>query len=246
VTIQAIRKNRRAERRVVLHLRGLTGNWLDGSRGSGCIARARNYKIYLRKSLENGSGASWRGGWQKTCTAKPVQTPTWVLLGTPESAMRRTAVALLVVVCIAVLPASALAVSITNVVFDPPSPANLDFGEIVDFTFDYQVDEESRIFGRPLTGGAPSFAWAGHPSPAYTGSGSGTGFFTIQDVGQGIAHVDQVRFRVVATDDDALLYETFVDVDYTLGSAVIPEPASVVLLLTGLAVLTGYRRRSGR
>jgi hypothetical protein len=161
--------------------------------------------------------------------------------------MRRTAVALLVVVCIAVLPASALAVSITNVVFDPPSPANLDFGENVDFTFDYQVDEDSRIFGRPLTGGAPSFAWAAHPSPLYSmGSGSGSGFFTIQDAGQGIAHVDQVRFRVVADDDDALLYETFVDVDYTFGSAVIPEPASVVLLLTGLAGLAGYRRRRGR
>jgi hypothetical protein len=148
-----------------------------------------------------------------------------------------------VVVGIAVLPASALAVSITNVVFDPLSPANLDFGEIVDFTFDYQVDEESRIFGRPLTGGSPTFAWAAHPSPAYTGSGSGTGFFTIQDAGQGMSHVDQIRFRVVATDDDAVLHETFVDVDYTFGSAVIPEPASVVLLLSGLTGIAGYRRK---
>jgi hypothetical protein len=78
--------------------------------------------------------------------------------------MRRAAVVVLaLVVALVVCPAPATAVSITNVVFTPPSPAHLDFGSfdgltlvggIVNFTFDYQLD-----------------------------------------VGQGIAHVDQVRFR---------------------------------------------------
>jgi hypothetical protein len=159
--------------------------------------------------------------------------------------MRRIAVAVFgLVASVAIFPAPALAVSITNVVFDPPSPASLDFGEFVDFTFDYEVDEDSRIFGRPFEGGVLRLDYAAHGSPAYsTGMGSGSGFFTILDLGQGIAHVDQVRFQVVALDF-SVLHEEFVDVDYTFGSAAaVPEPASVVLLLTGLAGIAEHRRR---
>jgi hypothetical protein len=163
--------------------------------------------------------------------------------------MRRIAVAVFgLVVGLATFPAPVLAVSITNEVFDPPSPASLDFGEIVDFTFDYEVDENSRIFGRPFEGGVPRIDYAAHPSPLYSiGMGSGSGFFTILDFGQGIAHVDQIRFQVVADDDSSVLHEEFVDVDYTFGSAAaVPEPASVVLLLTGLAGIAEHRRRRRR
>jgi hypothetical protein len=159
--------------------------------------------------------------------------------------MRRIAVAVFgLVFTMAVLPAPALAVSITDVVFTPPSPANLDFGDLVNFTFDYDVDENSRIFGRPFEGGVLRSDYAAHGSPLYlTGMGAGSGYFTILDSGHGIAHVDQVRFQVVALDF-SVLHEEFVDVDYTFGSAAaVPEPASVVLLLTGLAGIAEHRRR---
>jgi hypothetical protein len=142
--------------------------------------------------------------------------------------------------------APASAVSITNIDFIPTSPANLDFGEDVFFTFDYELDEESHIFGRPFEGGALRLDYAAHPSPFYAaGTGSGTGFFTILDLGQGIAHVDQVRFQIFATDDFALLHEQFVSVDYTFGRASTPEPAALLMLCTGLLGIAECRRRRG-
>jgi hypothetical protein len=141
------------------------------------------------------------------------------------------------------VPAQALAVSITNIDFVPPSPAHLDFGEFVTFTFDYEVDEESLIFGRPFEDGALRPDYGAHPSPFYpAGMGSSSGFFTILDFGQGIAHVDQVRFQVVAPDF-SLLHELFVPVDYTFGSASTPEPTTLLLLFGGLLGTVERRRR---
>ena len=106
------------------------------------------------------------------------------------------------------------------------------------------LDEQSLIFGRPFEGGALRLDYAAHPSPFYpAGTGSGSGYFTILDTGQGIAHVDQVRFQIVASDDLSVLLEQFVSVDYTFGSTSVPEPATLGLVLTGLLGVATWRRR---
>lgn len=96
---------------------------------------------------------------------------------------------------------------------DPSSPARLFIGDRVNFSFDYKTNEEDgvRIFGRPFTAGAPSPDYAAHGSPIHpVGSGSATGFFTVNTPGE----VDQIRFRMWNADQTELLLEFFVDVDY--------------------------------
>ena len=109
--------------------------------------------------------------------------------------------------------------SIDNIVFDPESPATLEFGENVDLTFDYSTTNPGKIqiWARPMTEGALSPNWGGHGSPQHSPpTGSGRGFFRINHVGQtGDQHVDQVRFRMRCVDTGIILHEFFVDVDYT-------------------------------
>jgi hypothetical protein len=137
--------------------------------------------------------------------------------------------------------------TISNVDFDPDSPATLPFGEFVDFTFDFDVSEDARIFGRPLFEGVLRPDYLAHPSPLYSGMGSGSGFFTIGDTGLPVAYVDEIRFQIFNADQSMLLHEIFVPVDFTFGA--VPEPASVSLLATGLLAAAGVRRlrrRGGR
>jgi hypothetical protein len=72
--------------------------------------------------------------------------------------------------------------------------------------------------------------------------GSSSGFFAIVDIGQGIAFDDFVRFQILASDF-SLVQEQFVSVDYTFGSTSVPEPATFVLLITGLLGIAGECRR---
>ena len=151
----------------------------------------------------------------------------------------------LVAIATLALAAPAAGDTITNIDFDPDSPAVLPFGEHVDFTFDYDVSEDVRVFGRPFFEGELAFAYAAHGSPLYSmGQGSGGGYFTIGDGGQGVGYVDQVRFRITSADQSVILDEFFVSVDYTFGD--VPEPASLALLGTGLLGLAGVRRRRRR
>lgn len=75
-------------------------------------------------------------------------------------------------------------------------------------------------------------------------SASGSGFFTILDLGQTTAHVDQVRFQILTADGfSTVLLEQFVDVDYIFGRAAVFEPATLALLLASLAGFAALKRR---
>lgn len=96
----------------------------------------------------------------------------------------------------------------------PDSPANLTTGDRVEFDFNYRTTEASgvRIFGRPFTNGSPTSGYSAHPSPLHpTGEGTASGFFTLNSPKE----VDQIRFQMWNADQSTLLYEYFVDVDYT-------------------------------
>lgn len=108
--------------------------------------------------------------------------------------------------------------SITNITFDPTSTSSLPFSDRVDFTFDYDVDAlgpDLRIFARPFTDGALTPNYAAHASPIYDAgsSGEGSGFFRITNATEQV-EVDQIRFRVLNSDQSELLSEFFIDTEY--------------------------------
>jgi len=91
---------------------------------------------------------------------------------------------------------------LTNITFDPESPAALVYGERVNLTYDYDSDvpEGIRIFPRPVTNGSLTPNYAASGSAAYVGSGSIDAFFTITGPPTqtarrgGTVEVDHVRF----------------------------------------------------
>ncbi len=106
--------------------------------------------------------------------------------------------------------------AIINITFDPPLPATLGFNDRVSFTFDYTTTEPGGVYiwGTPFTGGRQSGGLAQHGSVLHpTGEGSLSGWFTIRE---GAQTVDQVRFQMTDADRN-VLYEAFVDVQYTFG-----------------------------
>jgi len=109
---------------------------------------------------------------------------------------------------------------ITNIVFSPPSPEDLEFNEHVDVTFDYETAEASgvRIWARPMTGCGTTPHYAAHASPLHPmGTGSGSGYFTITE---GTVMVDQVRFQMWNSDESVLLLVMLVDVNYSFDTGV--------------------------
>ncbi|WKX77359.1 hypothetical protein [Zobellia laminariae] len=102
--------------------------------------------------------------------------------------------------------------------FEPSTNSVLVEGERVNFNFHYKTNEPSgvRIFGRPFTYGNPTPGYAAHPSGIYPmGEGNGSGYFTVSIAETITPHtVDQVRFQMWDADQNNLLYEYFVDVDY--------------------------------
>ncbi|MDZ7342776.1 MAG: T9SS type A sorting domain-containing protein [candidate division KSB1 bacterium] len=102
--------------------------------------------------------------------------------------------------------------SIYNIHISPVAPTSIPLGQNVNVTFDYKTDQPGgvRIFVRPFTGGATTPGYGAHGSPLYpTGSGSGSGFFTINT---GDFIVDHIRFQMLNSDQSQQLLEFFVPV----------------------------------
>jgi len=101
--------------------------------------------------------------------------------------------------------------SITNVVFNPPSPSTIHTVDTLKFTFDYSKPYGNiKIFARPIKDGSLKLGSTSGSVITYTDStGIGSDYISFADV----ASFDQIRFQIKSTLNQ-LLYETFVDVDY--------------------------------
>ena len=103
---------------------------------------------------------------------------------------------------------------LSNIRLFPGPRATLDDEQVIFADFDYQTAAAGQvlIFARPFTAGNLSPNYAAHPSPYYpTGSGQGSGYFTITG---GDVTVDQIRFEVWTSDFSQKLMSFFVPVEY--------------------------------
>jgi hypothetical protein len=124
--------------------------------------------------------------------------------------------------------------SIADVQFTPALPAALTLNSDLNISFTYRTSEASgvRIFPRPFTQGGLSPGYAASGSPAYaTGSGAGTGSFTIT---AGDVTVDSVRFRMTNLDQSTVLLDYFVPINchfsaHTLSNIVMTPPSPAYL-----------------
>ena len=108
--------------------------------------------------------------------------------------------------------------SISNIAFDPVWPANLNFGQQVNVSFNYDITLVGgvQIFVRPITSGQLTPDYAASGSAIYYGSGRENTSFTIQS-GSSIK-VDQIRFQIFSSDQSRLIFEFFIPVDFTFST----------------------------
>ncbi|MBT6004645.1 MAG: T9SS type A sorting domain-containing protein, partial [Prolixibacteraceae bacterium] len=102
--------------------------------------------------------------------------------------------------------------SISNVVFDKPSPAIIHTVDTLNFTFNYSKPfGEVRIFARPMINGNLQVGSFSSTVKTYSDDTGETSDY-ISFVNE--SSFDQVRFQIKSTLNQ-LLFETFIDVDYT-------------------------------
>ena len=97
-----------------------------------------------------------------------------------------------------------------NIVLDRNSPSTIQFSRNLNSSFSYTTSDTGgvQIFMRPFTNGILTPNYSAHGSPVYpTGSGTGSGYFTIL---AGTADVDSVRFQMYNHNQTALLLELFI------------------------------------
>ncbi len=111
------------------------------------------------------------------------------------------------------------ATDICDISVGPDSKAaSFAIGEQVTVTMSYTTDEAAgvRIFARPYTNGSLTPGYGANPSGLYTGSGTATGWFTINS---GAPVVDEIRIEVYASDNTTLLRRFWIPVRFRFGNA---------------------------
>jgi len=107
--------------------------------------------------------------------------------------------------------------NISNVVFNSPWPATLNYGEWVTLEFNYFIDERFPVYitPRPFSNGALAPGYLASGSNQYDSfRGKGKSDFTI-NLQHGQVIVDQIRFQIAPLHEGAILYEFFIPVSYT-------------------------------
>lgn len=102
--------------------------------------------------------------------------------------------------------------SISNVVLDPTSPATLYYGEKVHIDFDYEKpDGDVYIFCEAMKDGSDVTQYNSGSSTYTDNTGEGnTFFYFISD-----EEVDQIRLFMEDAESREVLYEKYIDVNYT-------------------------------
>ncbi|MCI0512868.1 hypothetical protein L0128_06620, partial [candidate division KSB1 bacterium] len=103
---------------------------------------------------------------------------------------------------------------IYDIQFNPPSPTSIPLNERLNAAFKYKTTQPGgvRIFVRPYTNGSGTPGYAAHGSGLYpTGSGNGTGYFTITAGDQIVTHV---WIHMTNDSQSQTLLELFVPVHY--------------------------------
>lgn len=110
-----------------------------------------------------------------------------------------------------------LAQSISITTISPDSPSHLNFDQQVSVTFEYAIDEAggARVFVRPISSGSLTPNYAASGSPVYKGVGKETVNFTIRS---GEVTVDQLRIQVLSENQNQLLFEFYLPVEFTFSS----------------------------
>lgn len=108
-------------------------------------------------------------------------------------------------------------VTITNL--NPASPGYLLLNQNLTFSYNYNTLEAAgaRIFIRPFTEGSLTPSYAASITPLYP-AGGGTDTATFRLTAGTDVHIDQLRIQMFNHDQSALLFEDFVDVDYTVNT----------------------------
>lgn len=107
--------------------------------------------------------------------------------------------------------------SVTITGLDPATPAHLALHQTVTVNINYNALDAGGIyiFIRPFTNGSLTPSYAANVSPLYPqGAGSVTTTFRI-DAGTNVP-IDQLRIQMYNSTQSTLLFEDFVDVDYTV------------------------------
>jgi hypothetical protein len=130
--------------------------------------------------------------------------------------MRKSPIVLLVVLLLCSWSVMSADV-IWNIHFSPGRHCAMRNGEYVNISFDYTISTAGgvRIFPRPFTNGALTPSYGASGSDVYTGSGTGTAYFTITS---GEVVVDNVRFEVLNADQSQTILVFYVPVDFHYGA----------------------------